>query len=470
MIILKGQEFKLREDIIRKEIADDSRRKKRLQDRKTELQDHLNLVRNAIRSTHGIDFLNMSDDDIESITDERVKSRIKNVLSQYYAGVREINEQISDIDQRIGFKEEQIKYIDDLMSGKITRQTIRDGKTKTKTKGAEDALSEMEKKAAEKRKDEQLQLENQLHIERLERQKRFREVEIKEEELRYKEELELAKNNVTLLEQVEQAHIDRMNAINEKYAEQERLRNQELTDEIIRMTGTKEEQEELYIKRHAEQMEQDGYNFKQIEDWKTAYHRQKLQEQADYQADWIAGIITRQRTLEDWWRQLMNNLVREYVQGFLLKVKAANATTGDSSFWGGLFSAFSMMFGGGAGAGAGAGAGIGVGAGIPTAAKGMIVPAAASGMVVPPSFGTDTVLSALTPKEMVLPPDISEGLQNLIKQGNQPQQVTNNVTNNYIDAIDQQSVAQFFYKNRDQVLGIYQDDQRRGGATRRRED
>ncbi|NLW48190.1 MAG: hypothetical protein GXY86_12765, partial [Firmicutes bacterium] len=271
-------------------------------------------------------------------------------------------------------------------------------------------------------------------------------------------------NNAELLEQVKLGHKERLAVIDRRYAEEEKRRNQELADEIIRMTGTKEEQEELYIKRHAEQMERDGHNFQQIEDWKAAYHKQKLQEQTTNQAGWIADIITRQRTLEDWWRQLMNNLVREYVQGFLLKVKAANATTGDSSFWGGLFSAIGSLFGGGAGAAVGAGV---VGAVVPAAAKGMIVPAAANGMVVPPSFGTDTVLSALTPKEMVLPPDISEGLQNLIKQGNQPQQVTNNVTNNYIDAIDQQSVAQFFYKNRDHVVGIVQDDKRRGGPSRR---
>ncbi len=324
--------------------------------------------------------------------------------------------------------------------------------------------------ATEKSSAEDLnKLQERLMIERLERQKRFREAEINEELSRYAEERRIAGQNDALIEEADRSHKERLMAIDEKYAEQERQRNQELTDEIIQMTGTKEQQEELYIQRHKEQMEQDGYNFQQIEDWKAAYHQQKLQERAAYEADWISSIITRQRTLEDFWKELMNKLVYEYIYNFLFKIKAANAAAGsDTSFWGALFGAFKMMFGGG-GAVAAAGASV-AGAVVPSASRGMLVPAAANGMVVPPSFGSDTVLSALTPKEMVLPVDISEGLQNLIRQGNQPQQVTNNVTNNYIDAIDQQSVAQFFYKNRDQVVGIVQDNQRRGGVLRQSEE
>jgi DNA repair exonuclease SbcCD ATPase subunit len=451
MIILKGQEFKLREEAIRKEVAQ-SEKQLRAAEREIE---RLNKTWDLMKARWGVS-------DVNQIEDPLLRERAKELESEYNSELRKTTEEINRLTDTINFKKEQINYINDLLSGKITRETVKSNKPKPK-KEDDDVTA-----ITQKRINEQKELQNQLYIEMLERQKRFKEAEIAEEKLRYQEEIEIAKGNAELLEQVKLGHKERLAAIDRKYAEEEKQRNQALTDEIIRMTGTKEEQEELYIKRHAEQMERDGYNFQQIEDWKAAYHKQKLQEQADYQAGWIADIITRQRTLEDFWRQLMNNLVREYVQNFLLKIKAANATTGDTSFWGGLFSAIGSLFGGGAEAAAGAG--VAAGATIPAASRGMIVPAAANGMVVPPSFGTDTVLSALTPKEMVLPPDISEGLQNLIRQGSQPQIVNNNITNNYIDAIDQQSVAQFFYKHRDQVVGIVQDNQRRGGTLRRSDD
>lgn len=404
------------------------------------------------------------------IGEEDAKTRIENLKLEHQQKIASLREQMNTSKKIMAELAAEESKLNERLSNGITRQTIRDEKTNPTTPPETIGGSVPVNQEAISSAEDLNQLQERLMIERLNRQKRYREAEISEELARYAEERKLAEGNVGLLEQIEQNHKERLAAIDEKYSEQERLRNQELTDEIIRMTGTKAEQEELYIKRHAEQMERDGYNFKQIEDWKTAYRRQKLQEQAAYEADWIASIITRQRTLKDWWRELMNNLVREYVQNFLLKIKAANAATGsDTSFWGAIFSAIGSLFGGGAGAAAEAGAGAASGATIPAAAKGMIVPAAANGMIVPPSFGTDKVLSALTPKEMVLPPDISEGLQNLIRQGSQPQIVNNNITNNYIDAIDQQSVAQFFYKNRDHVVGIIQDNQRRGGVLRQSE-
>lgn len=80
------------------------------------------------------------------------------------------------------------------------------------------------------------------------------------------------------------------------------------------------------------------------------------------------------------------------------------------------------------GAGGGALAGIGGGAAgatlaiaalarggiVPSAARGMIVPAAAGGWALPASFGTDRTLAALTPGEMVLPRQISQGLQSMM--------------------------------------------------------
>lgn len=402
------------------------------------------------------------------IGEEDAKSRIENLKLEHQQKIASLREQMNTSKKIMAELAAEESKLNERLSSGITRQTIKDGKVKPETTPETIESSAPVNQEAISSAEDLNQLQERLMFERLNRQKRFREAEINEELARYAEERRIAGQNDALIEEADRSHKERLMAIDEKYAELERQRNQELADEIIQMTGAKEEQEELYIKRHAEQMERDGYNFAQIEDWKAAYHQQKLQEQAAYEADWIASIITRQRTLEDWWRQLMNNLVREYVQNFLLKIKAANAATGDSGFWGGLFNAISMMFGGGGGGGGVAQAG----AAVPISGyhRGGLVPAATNGMIVPPSFGTDTVLSALTPKEMVLPVDISEGLQNLIKQGGQPQQVINNITNNYIDAIDQQSIAQFFYKNRDHVVGIVQDNQRRGGTLRRSDD
>jgi hypothetical protein len=66
---------------------------------------------------------------------------------------------------------------------------------------------------------------------------------------------------------------------------------------------------------------------------------------------------------------------------------------------------------------------------------------------------------------MVLPVDLSEGIQNLIKQGTQPQVINN--YNTQVQAIDEQSTAQFFYKNRDMVTGIVNNNINKGGTLRR---
>jgi hypothetical protein len=295
------------------------------------------------------------------------------------------------------------KAINDLLAKGITPGDIKKPTTikPTTTTETTPGLTSKEKAAIEKRAEEQLQLDDQLYIEKLERQEKFQKADIERERLRYEKERELAKDNASLIEQIERSHQERLKVINDEYAKQ----------------------------------------------------------QTQKQADLISDLVLRQKTLKDAWADLMSQMVREYIQNFLLKIKAANS---GGNFWMNLFGAISGMGGGAAGS-----TDLATGATANVAAKGMIVPAATAGMVVPPSFGTDTVPAMLTPKEMVLPRDISEGLQQMIRQGNQPQNVTNNITNNYIDAIDEQSVAQFFYKNRDQVVGIVNDNQRRGGVLRK---
>ncbi len=453
LVTSKTKELNLRKQTIRSDYNDELKNQEKILQ---QMKDAADFYHDQVRQIQ-----ELSEDSPELISKDEASKRIENLKLRHEEQSANLRQQL-DVNKQILTEliAEENKINQQLGSG-ITRQTIKAEKVNPTGPPDPDPLDAQK---AQQQKD----LEYKLNIESLERQKKFKEAEIAEEYQRYYEELKLAEDNAALIQEVETSHKERLAAIDEKYIEQERQRNQELTDEIIRMTGTKEEQEELYIKRHAEQMQRDGYNFQQIEDWKAAYHQQKLNEQTAYEADWIAGIITRQRTLEDFWKELMNNLVREYVQNFLLKIKAANAAAGGGGgdFWGTLLGLFNMFGGGGSGLGSTDLPGI------PTnmASRGMIVPAASNGMILPPSFGTDTVLSALTPKEMVLPVDISEGLQQMIRQGSQPQNVTNNITNNYIDAIDEQGVAQFFYKYRDNVVGVVQDNQRRGGALRRSEE
>src|SRR5581483_1149234 len=79
----------------------------------------------------------------------------------------------------------------------------------------------------------------------------------------------------------------------------------------------------------------------------------------------------------------------------------------------GLFGWIGSLFGGGGGASSAvtAAAVLSRGGIIPRAAGGWIVPAAAGGWSLPSSFGSDRVLSALTPGEMVLPTKISNWVQ-----------------------------------------------------------
>jgi len=66
------------------------------------------------------------------------------------------------------------------------------------------------------------------------------------------------------------------------------------------------------------------------------------------------------------------------------------------------------------------GAGAAVGAVIKSLAGGGVVPAAAGGWSLPRSFGSDSVLSALTPGEMVLPRHISDWVQRAAGAGGSP--------------------------------------------------
>jgi hypothetical protein len=236
-----------------------------------------------------------------------------------------------------------------------------------------------------------------------------------------------------------------------------RERSKALADEITQMTGTQSEQDQRYYDNKITLMEEEKYAFQQIEDWKAAYHLQKLNEQKTAEAGMIADLITRKTTIEDVWRQMCDEILRKWI----LTMMGVKSETGNTtSILEGLFGWLSGLGSGGSGSGGAVPA--------PAAAsRGAIIPAATNGMILPPSFGTDTVLTALTPREMVLPVNISEGLQNLINQGSQPQIVNNYNTTNNLSAIDTQSGMEFLYNNRDTVVGLVGNNIKSGGTLRR---
>lgn len=88
--------------------------------------------------------------------------------------------------------------------------------------------------------------------------------------------------------------------------------------------------------------------------------------------------------------------------------------------------------------------------GIVRAAGGMIVPSAAGGWALPGSFGSDQVLSALTPGEMVLPRQISGALQAAVAGGGGIGGGSHNYSIN-VSAIDSRSGAQFLMGHADAI-------------------
>jgi len=88
--------------------------------------------------------------------------------------------------------------------------------------------------------------------------------------------------------------------------------------------------------------------------------------------------------------------------------------------------------------------------GIVRAAGGMIVPAAAGGWSLPGSFGSDRVLSALTPGEMVLPRQISGALQAAVAGGGFGGGEVHNTSIN-VSAIDSRSGAQWLMGHADTI-------------------
>ncbi len=527
LVKTKTQELRARQNSLGLDYAEELKNQRKLQEQMDVIIEDFNQQKSTLLDSLGDG----------NITQSQYEQMLSRVSLEYEQGITSLQDQIDVSKQIISEIETEKNEIDQIMKDGVTRDTVKKDFKKTNSKAGDNSLAA----AAKKRADEQSQLQNQLYIEMLERQKRFKEAEIKEEELRFAEELELAKGNNELTVQVKQANVDRIAAINKKYLDEDTALYNEWAQKAGDVAKTETDRQLADIEREREAKktaatetieDQDKLNetlanidkvyddqrlqtitealsdeyklkekmtadelrlIKQVleaklaaleadetanEEQLLAYKKviEEVSKNIDIEtnktnaqikentADLLADLVTKKKTIEDVWKDLMDELVRQYIKKFIFGIE------GQSGNLTKIFdSLFSNKSGGNSSSSSTTEGIMGVIGAILSFSKGGTVPAAANGMVVPdlpPSFGTDKVISALTPKEMVLPQDISEGLQGMIRQGGQSQNITNNVTNNYIDAIDQQSVAQFFYKNRDQVVGIVQDNQRRGGVLR----
>lgn len=203
-------------------------------------------------------------------------------------------------------------------------------------------------------------------------------------------------------------------------------------------------------------------------------------------ADLLTDLITKKTTIEDIWKDLMDELLRQYIKKFIFGIETESGKLtkifdnifngkifGNSSTsgiveggvddvgrkamgYGGLLGGIGQIF-----SGIGSIFGFSGGGLVPAAANGMIVPQ------LPDSFGTDRILSALTPNEMVLPVDISKFIIDSVRQArNNNNNVKGGDIHFHFNCIDGENAAKFIYDNRDNIVGIIQSNRKNGGVLR----
>jgi hypothetical protein len=200
----------------------------------------------------------------------------------------------------------------------------------------------------------------------------------------------------------------------------------------------------------------------------------------------VTGIILGTTTVQKALANLAQSIVAEFVNsavrgvfgqiGNLLGAGALGG--GDQDFSGGLTGAGEEAVGGGLAEGSGLGSLFGSGGifggllkGIGSLfafERGVIVPSAQGGWALP-SLGPGGVLAQLHSNEMVLPANISQGLQNLIAApysanaggGGSPV-----VVNFGVSAMDSQDVARFFRSNGSALVAAINNAMRNGSALR----
>ncbi len=162
MIILKGQEFKLREEGIKDEVKDLEGQKKREESRRAELNKTWEMMKSRWQVS-----------DVNQIEDPLLRKRAKELEQEYNSELRKTKDEINRLGDTIDFKKDQINYINDMLNGKITRQTITGPKNSNKNdNNNDDALANQQKvkeKALEIEKDWNDKLFDETHdaLERL---------------------------------------------------------------------------------------------------------------------------------------------------------------------------------------------------------------------------------------------------------------------------------------------------------------
>ena len=202
----------------------------------------------------------------------------------------------------------------------------------------------------------------------------------------------------------------------------------------------------------------------------------------------VTGIILGTTTVQKALANLAQSIIAEFVNstvkgvfgqiGSLFSASRLGGSGGDQDFSGGLTGAGEEMIGGSIAASSGFGSvfgsegmfgslfkGIGTLFGF---AHGGIVPSAQGGWAVP-SLGPGGVLAQLHSNEMVLPADISEGLQNLIASPNGANASGGDapiVVNFGVSAMDSQDVARFFRSNGSALVAAINNAMRNGSMLR----
>jgi hypothetical protein len=200
----------------------------------------------------------------------------------------------------------------------------------------------------------------------------------------------------------------------------------------------------------------------------------------------VTGIILGTTTVQKALANLAQSIIAEFVNSAVRGVfdQIGNLLAGgslggsDQDFSGGLTGAGAVVAGGGAAEGLGLGSLFGSGGltgglfkGIGTLfgfERGGIVPSAQGGWAVP-SLGSGGVLAQLHSNEMVLPANISQGLQNLItapSSGNAGGGSPPVVVNFGVSAMDSQDVARFFRSNGSALVAAINNALRNGSALR----
>lgn len=197
----------------------------------------------------------------------------------------------------------------------------------------------------------------------------------------------------------------------------------------------------------------------------------------------ILGTTTVQKALANLAQSIIAEFVNSAVKGIFGQIgnlfgAGLFGGDGDQDFSGGLTGAGEEVLGGGVATSLGLGSLFGSGGILGSLFKGIgslfgferggIVPSAQGGWAVP-SLGPGGVLAQLHSNEMVLPANISEGLQNLIASptglnaGGGPAPV---VVNFAVQAMDSQDVARFFRSNSSALVAAINNAMRNGSMLR----